>query len=197
MVWIKAVQTMPSYDDALNLFHEWTQSESLRRHAYAVEASMEHYARTFGEDVDLWRMTGLLHDMDYERHPSPDEHPFVGVKALEELGYPEEVREAILGHAQYSGVPRRTRLAKTLFAVDELSGLITAIAYVRPNGLKDLSVKSVKKKLKDKTFAAAVSREDIQTGADELGIPLDEHIANVIAGMQARADRLGFSPQAV
>ncbi len=158
---------------------------------------MEHYARTFGEDVDLWRMTGLLHDMDYERHPSPDEHPFVGVKALEELGYPEEVREAILGHAQYSGVPRRTRLAKTLFAVDELSGLITAIAYVRPNGLKDLSVKSVKKKLKDKTFAAAVSREDIQTGADELGIPLDEHIANVIAGMQARADRLGFSQQAV
>ena len=111
---------MPSYDDALNLFHEWTHTESLRRHAYAVEASMEHYARLFGEDVDLWRMTGLLHDMDYERHPSLEEHPFVGVNILAKHGYPEEVREAILGHALYSGVPRRTLLAKTLFAVDEL-----------------------------------------------------------------------------
>lgn len=156
---------------------------------------MEHYARLFNEDVELWRMTGLLHDMDYERHPSLEEHPFVGVKVLEEKGYAQVMREAILGHAHYSGVPRRTRLAKTLFAVDELSGFITAVAHVRPNGLEDLSVKSVKKKLKDKAFAAAVSRDDIRLGVEELGIALDEHIGNVIAGMQARAERLGFSPQ--
>jgi putative nucleotidyltransferase with HDIG domain len=186
---------MPSYDDALKLFHEWTHSESLRRHAYAVEASMEHYANLFGEDLQLWRMTGLLHDMDYERHPSREEHPFVCVEVLAEQGYPEEVREAILGHALYSGTPRRTLLAKTLFAVDELSGFITAVAHVRPNGLEGLTVKSVKKKLKDKAFAAAVSREDIQLGTEELGVSPDEHIGNVIAGMQARAGRLGFAQQ--
>lgn len=183
---------MPSYDDALLLFHEWTQSESLRRHAYAVEAAMEQYAVAFGEDVELWRMTGLLHDMDYERHPSLEEHPFVGVRELETLGYPEIMREAILGHASYSGTPRVTRLAQTLFAVDELAGFITAVAYVRPTGLEGLTAKSVKKKLKDKAFAAAVSRADIQQGAEELGIPVDEHIGTVILGMQGRADRLGF-----
>ena len=183
---------MPSYDDALALFHEWTESDSLRRHAYAVEAGMEHYARLFDEDVELWRMTGLLHDMDYEKHPTPEEHPFVGVEALREAGYPEAMLEAILGHATYSGVPRTTKLAKTLFAVDELAGFITAVAYVRPTGLDGMKPKSVKKKLKDKAFAAAVSREDIRQGAEELGIDLDAHIANVIAGMQARADRLGF-----
>ncbi|GIV59502.1 MAG: HDIG domain-containing protein [Rhodothermaceae bacterium] len=183
---------MPSYDDALTLFHEWTQGESLRRHAYAVEAAMGHYARLFGEDETLWRITGLLHDMDYERHPTPEEHPYVGTRVLRTAGYPDEVIEAILGHAEYTGTPRTTRLAKTLFAVDELAGFITAVAYVRPTGLADLTPKSVKKKLKDKAFAAAVSREDIRRGAEELGLDLDTHIANVIAGMQADAERLGF-----
>ena len=181
-----------SHDDALALFHEWTKSESLRRHAYAVEAAMAYYAEKFGEDVDKWRVTGLLHDMDYEKHPTQQEHPFVGVKRLGELGYPAEITDAILGHATYSGVPRQTRLAKTLFAVDELAGLITAIGYVRPNGLQDLSVKSVRKKLKDKAFAAAVSREDILQGAEELGVELGDHIANVVTGMQREAGRLGF-----
>ncbi|GIV62010.1 MAG: HDIG domain-containing protein [Rhodothermaceae bacterium] len=183
---------MPTYDDALTLLHEWTRGESLRRHAYAVEAAMGHYARLFGEDETLWRITGLLHDMDYERHPTPDEHPYVGTRVLREQGYPEEVIEAILGHADYTGTPRTTRLARTLFAVDELAGFITAVAYVRPTGLSDLTPKSVKKKLKDKAFAAAVSREDIRRGAEELGLDLDTHIANVIAGMQADAERLGF-----
>ncbi len=184
---------MPNYDDALALFHEWTKTESLRRHAYAVESAMEYYAQKFGEDVEQWRLTGLLHDMDYEKHPTLDEHPFVGTAVLREKGYPEEIIEAILGHATYSGVPRTTPMAKTLFAVDELAGFITAVAYVRPTKLEGMKVKSVKKKLKDKRFAAAVSREDIAQGVEELGIDLDEHIANVIAGMQARADRLGLS----
>ena len=184
---------MPTYDDALDLFHEWTKTESLRRHAYAVEAAMEYYAQQFGEDVEQWRMTGLLHDMDYEKHPTLDEHPFVGTAVLREQGYSEAIIEAILGHATYSGVPRTTLMAKTLFAVDELAGFITAAAYVRPTKLEGMKVKSVKKKLKDKAFAAAVSREDIRQGAEELGLDLDEHIANVIAGMQARADRLGLT----
>lgn len=188
--------TLPSYDDALALFHEWTETEALRRHAYAVEAAMEQYAKQFGEDVELWRMTGLLHDLDYEKHPSLDEHPFVGVAVLRERGYPEVMLEAILGHATYSGTPRTTRLAKTLFAVDELAGFITAVAYVRPTRLEGLNPGSVKKKLKDKTFAAAVSRDDIRTGAEELGVDLDTHIATVIAGMQARADRLGLTAPA-
>lgn len=184
---------MPPYDNALTLFHEWTETDSLRRHAYAVEAAMEHYARLFGEDVELWRTTGLLHDMDYEKHRTPEEHPFVGVKVLREQGYPEEMLEAILGHADYSGIPRRTRLAKTLFAVDELAGFVTAVAYVRPTKLEGMKPKSVTKKLKDRAFAAAVSRDDIEHGAAELGIDMNTHIANVIAGMQARADRLGLS----
>ena len=183
---------MPTYEDALALFHEWTQTDSLRRHAYAVEAAVAHYARQFGEDEELWRMTALLHDMDYEKQPSMEEHPYVGVEVLKEAGYPEIVREAILGHATYSGVPRATRLAKTLFACDELAGFITAVAYVRPTKLEGMKPKSVKKKLKDKAFAAAVSREDIRVGAEELGVDLDTHIANVIAGMQSEAERLGF-----
>jgi predicted hydrolase (HD superfamily) len=137
-------------------------------------------------------MTGLLHDMDYEKHPSPEKHPFVGVDVLRGKGYPEEMLQAILGHATYSGVPRTTLLAKTLFAVDELAGFVTAVAYVRPDGLTGMKPKSVKKKLKDKRFAAAVSREDIQVGVEELGIELDGHIAHVIEGMQAHAGRLGF-----
>ena len=183
---------MPEYQDALHLLHEWTLSDSLRKHAYAVEAGMHFYATHFNEDETLWRMTGLLHDMDYEKHPTPEEHPFVGVEVLRNLGYPEVMLDAILGHATYSGVSRITPLAKTLFAVDELAGFITAVAYVRPNGLDGMKPKSVKKKLKDKRFAAAVSREDIQIGITELDIDLDTHIANVIAGMQQHAERLGF-----
>jgi putative nucleotidyltransferase with HDIG domain len=183
---------MPSYDDALTLFHEWTLTDSLRRHAYAVEAGMGRYAEIFGEDEDLWRMTGLLHDMDYERHPTPQEHPITGVRELEKLGYPEIMRTAIMGHASYSNVPRETRLAKTLFAVDELAGFITAVAYVRPTRLAGMTPKSVTKKLKHLQFAAAVSREDVRLGAAELGIELNEHIANVIAGMQKDATRLGL-----
>ncbi len=184
---------MPDYHDALELFHEWTKTESLRRHAYAVEAAMERYAEQYGEDVGLWRMTGLLHDMDYEKHPSKEEHPFVGVDVLRSRGYPEDMLQAILGHADYSGTPRTTLLAKSLFAVDELSGFITAVAYVRPTKLEGMKVKSVKKKLKDKAFAAAVSREDIRDGADELGVEFDRHIQTVIEAMQARADRLGLT----
>lgn len=184
---------MPTYEDALALFHEWTTSESLRRHAYAVEGAMGHYARAFGEDEERWRITGLLHDMDYERHPTPEEHPYVGVEVLRERGYPEEILEAILGHAPYTGTPRRTRLAQTLFAVDELAGFVTAVAYVRPTGLVGMKPKSVKKKLKDKAFAAAVSREDIRQGAEELGLDLDTHLTHVITGMQADAERLGLT----
>ncbi|MBT8398917.1 MAG: HDIG domain-containing protein [Rhodothermia bacterium] len=183
---------MPNYKEALDLFHEWTKTESLRRHAYAVEAAMAEYAGHFGENEELWRITGLLHDMDYEKHPTADEHPFVGVEVLRSKGYPEEVIEAILGHAQYSGVPRTSLLAKTLFAVDELAGFITAVGYVRPTGLDGLKPKSVKKKLKDKAFAAAVSRDDVYQGAHELGVDFDEHLTRVISGMQKDAERLGF-----
>ena len=142
--------SIPPYSESLDLFLQWTESDSLRRHAYAVEAGMAEYARHFGEDEELWRTTGLLHDMDYEKHPTPEEHPFVGIQALRGLGYPELVLEAILGHATYSGVARTTLLAKSLFAVDELAGFITAVGYVRPTGLEGMSPKSVKKKLKDK-----------------------------------------------
>jgi len=184
-----------TYEDAHALFQEWTESENLRRHAYAVEACMEYYATVFDEDVEKWRITGLLHDMDYEKHPTMEEHPFVGVRVLRERGYPEEIVDAVLGHATHTETPRVTRLAKTLFAVDELAGLITAVAYVRPTRLEGMKPKSVKKKLKDKAFAAAVNREEIRQGAEELGVDLDEHIVNVIKGMQARADRLGLSVQ--
>jgi putative nucleotidyltransferase with HDIG domain len=186
--------TVPSVSDALDLLHDWTKTDSLRRHAYAVAAAMAHYARRAGEDEDLWRVTGLLHDMDYERHPSLEEHPFVGVAELERLGYPEEVRTAILGHAQYSGVPRESAMARTLFAVDELAGFVTAVALVRPDRLEGLTSRSVIKKLKDKTFAAAVSRDDIRRGAEELGVDLDEHIDRVIEALQSEAEALGFGP---
>ncbi len=154
---------------------------------------MEGYAKKFGEDVERWRITGLLHDMDYEKHPTKKEHPFVGVGVLRANGYPEEILQAILGHAEYSGVPRKTLLAKTLFAVDELAGFITAVAYVRPTKLVGMKVKSVRKKLKDKAFAAAVSRSDIDKGAAELGLDLSVHIQNVIGAMEARAERLGLA----
>ncbi|MEQ9105581.1 MAG: HDIG domain-containing protein [Rhodothermales bacterium] len=184
---------MPEYKDALALFHDWTHTDSLRRHAYGVEAAMAFYARHFGEDEQLWRMTGLLHDMDYEKHQTASEHPYVGVGVLRELGYPEVMLDAIMGHADHTGTPRTTLLSKALYAVDELSGFITAVAWVRPTRLEGMSVKSVTKKLKDKAFAAAVGRDDIRNGAADLGIELNEHIGNVIAGMQADATRLGLS----
>jgi predicted hydrolase (HD superfamily) len=156
-------------DEARRLMNEWTASPSLRTHMEAVAACMRAYAaRLAPGEADRWTVCGLLHDFDYERHPTPQEHPFVGVRHLESLGVDEEIRTAILGHAQYSGVPRATPMAKVLFAVDELSGFIIACAKVRPNGISDLEPKSVKKKLKDKAFAAAVSREDIATGIAEL-----------------------------
>ena len=178
---------------AWELLCEWTKSENLHKHALAVEAAMRAYARKFGEDEELWGVTGLLHDMDYERHPTPEEHPFRGVEHLRGLGYPEEMLEAILGHAEYSGVPRTTPMAKALFAVDELSGFIIAVALVRPNkSLAGLEVSSVKKKFKEKSFARGCNRDDIVKGAAELGVELDEHIAFVIEALQGIAPQLGL-----
>lgn len=180
-------------ESAWKLLCEWTESDSLRKHALGVEAAMRAYARRFGEDENLWGIVGLLHDMDYEKYPSPEDHPYKGVEALRDLGYPEEVLAAILGHADYSGVPRETPMAKALFAVDELTGLVVATALVRPSKkLADVKVKSVKKKMKDKSFAKGVSREDIKRGSEELGIPLDEHIGTVIEALQSIADELGL-----
>jgi putative nucleotidyltransferase with HDIG domain len=173
--------------------HEYTASDSLRKHMLSVEAAMRAYAEKFGDDVERWGTTGLIHDFDYERYPnsehSPTEgHPAEGVRILRELGLPEDILRAILGHATYSGVPRDTLMAKTLFAVDELSGLITATALVRPTkNLHEVEAKSVRKKMKDKAFARGVSREDVMTGAEELGVDLDMHIAFVIGAMQSVA----------
>lgn len=184
---------MPTYEDALKLLFEYTESENLRKHAFAVEAVMRAYARKFGEDEEKWAIVGLLHDFDYEKFPTPDQHPWVGSKILEEKGYPEDIRKAILGHADYTGVPRDTLMAKVLYACDELCGFITAVALVRPNKkLEEVTVESVKKKLKDKAFARSVNRNDIYKGAEELGIPLDEHIQFVIDAMKSIADKLGL-----
>ena len=174
---------------------EWTESDSLRKHMLAVEAAMRAYARRFGEDEDKWGATGLLHDMDYEKHPTPAEHPMVGVRELEKRGYPEDVIEAIKGHADYLDVPRDTPMAKSLYAVDELSGFIVAVALMRPDRLEGLKAKSVKKKMKQKSFAAAVNRDDITRGAEELGVDLDEHIEFVAGALRERADTLGLEPQ--
>src|SRR5438874_5936668 len=184
---------------ALQILHDWVKSESLRKHCYAVADSMKHFAQIRGEDVDLWEAVCLLHDMDYERHSnleqSPTEgHPFVGVAWLRENGWSEEICRAILSHADYSGVSRETALEKTLYAVDELSSFIIAVALVRPTkSIHDVDVRAVKKKMKDKAFARAVSREDIVRGAEELGMPLDEVMTNVIAALRADADRLGLA----
>ena len=180
-------------EEAWQLMCEWTESESLRRHMLAVEAAMRAYARRFGEDEEKWGVTGLLHDMDYERHPTPAEHPMVGVRELERRGYPPDVLEAIKGHADYLDVPRETPMAKTLYAVDELSGFITACALMRPEGLDGMTAKSVRKKMKSKAFAASVNRDDIIRGAEELGVDLNEHIEFVAAAMRERADSLGLA----
>jgi putative nucleotidyltransferase with HDIG domain len=181
--------------NAVLLMEEWTESDSLRKHMLAVEVAMRAYARKFGEDEEKWGVTGLLHDMDYEKHPTPDEHPMVGVRELERRGYPEDVLHAIKGHADYLGVPRDTSMSKTLYAVDELSGFIVACALVRPEGLEGLKAKSVRKKMKQKSFAAAVNREDIVRGAEELGVDLNEHIEFVAGALRERSDVLGLPPK--
>jgi predicted hydrolase (HD superfamily) len=179
--------------DALALMREFTQSESLRKHMLAVEAAVRGYARRFGEDENDWGVVALLHDFDYERWPDQANHPFRGVDILKEKGYPEWVTRAILSHADYSGVPRESRLEHTLFACDEMSGFVTAAALVRPSkSVLDLEAASVMKRMKDKAFARAVPRDDLRRGAEELGLPLDEHIANVIAFLREQADALGL-----
>jgi len=190
---------LPTRADALALMHEYTQSDSLRKHMLAVEAAMQAYAEKFGEDVERWGLAGLVHDFDYERFPndahSPtEEHPSAGVRILRERGWPEDILDAIMGHALYTNTPRVTPMAKTLFAVDELTGLITATALVRPSkSVHEVEAKSVRKKMKDKAFARGVSRDDVINGAAELGVDLDEHIAFVIGAMQRSADSLGLA----
>ena len=180
-------------DEAWQLLTEYTKSDSLLKHAMAVEAALRGYARLFGENEEEWGLVGLLHDFDYERWPSLDDHPFRGCEILREKGYPEWVTRAILSHADYSGVPRESRLEKTLWACDEMAGFITAAALVRPSkSVLDLESASVVKRMKDKAFARAVKREDLRGGAEILGVPLDEHIANVIGFMRERADALGL-----
>jgi putative nucleotidyltransferase with HDIG domain len=179
--------------DAYALMTEYTHSDSLRKHMLAVEAAMRGYARHFGEDEEDWGVVALLHDFDYERYPDPEHHPFKGVEILQQRGYPEWVTRAILSHADYSGVPRESRLEKTLYACDEMSGFVTAAALVRPSkSVLDLEAPSVMKRMKDKAFARAVNRDDLRRGAEELGLPLDQHIANVIAFMRVEAEALGL-----
>ena len=179
--------------DALKLMMEYTQGESLRKHMLAVEASVRGYARLFGEPEEDWGVVALLHDFDYERWPDQANHPFRGVEILKEKGYPEWVTRAILSHAEYSGVPRESRLEHTLYACDEMSGFVTAASLVRPSkSVLDLEASSVVKRMKDKAFARAVPREDLRRGADELGLPLDAHITNVITFLREQADALGL-----
>ena len=184
---------------AQNILHDWVQSESLRKHCYAVADSMKQFAQLRGEDADLWEAVGLLHDMDYERHPNMEHsltegHPFVGVAWLREHGWSEEICRAILSHADYANVSREASLEKTLYAIDELSSFVVAVALVRPTkSIHEVDVRSVKKKMKDKAFARAVNRDDIIRGAEELGMPLDDVIANVIAALKADALRLGLA----
>jgi putative nucleotidyltransferase with HDIG domain len=182
-----------SRDDAWKLMTEYTQGESLRKHMLAVEAAVRGYARQFGEDEDDWGAVALLHDFDYERYPDQENHPYRGVEILQARGYPEWVTRAILSHADYSGVARESRLEKTLYACDEMSGIVTAASLVRPSkSILDLEASSVMKRMKDKAFARGVNRDDLRRGAEELGVPLDQHITNVIAFMRVKADALGL-----
>lgn len=185
-------------DSAWNLLCEFTQSESLRKHALAVEACMRAYARKFSEDEQTWGLVGLIHDFDYEKYPSAEDHPYRGSEILKERGYSEEIRRAILSHADYTRVPRQTPMEKTLFACDELAGFITAVALVKPGkSLAEVEAKSVRKKMKDKAFARSVSRDDIVNGAADLGIELEQHIAFCIDAMKSIASELGLAGQAV
>ena len=181
-------------EEAWELLGEYTKNENLRKHALAVEVCVKAYARKFGEDEEEWAVVGLIHDFDYEIYPSAPDHPLKGSEILKEKGVSEEMRRAILGHADYSGVPRDTQLAKVLFACDELAGFITACALVRPDRLATLEAKSVRKRMKDKAFARSVSREAILKSAEELGVPLDEHITFCIQAMRSIADQLGLPP---
>jgi len=181
---------------AWELLTEYTQSESLRKHALAVEACMRAYACKFGEDEERWGVTGLIHDFDYEKYPDAPDHPLKGHEILTKKGWPEDVRKAILGHADYTGVPRESLMAKVLFACDELAGFITACALVRPERIRSLEAKSVRKRMKDKAFARSVSREDITRGAEEMGVPLDEHIGFCIEAMRGIAGDLGLEAAA-
>ena len=183
----------PTRDEAYQLMTDWTESDSLRKHMLAVEAAVRAYAQKFGEDEAYWAVAALLHDFDYEKHPDigADGHPYVGVRHLRDLGYPEDILDAILGHADFSGVPRETLLAKTLYACDEITGLITAAVLVRPDkDIANQTLKSLKKKFKDKAFARGVNRDDVRRGAEELGVDLWEHIDFVLRAMQDRAEIL-------
>src|SRR5215204_3317411 len=185
-----------SREGAWQLVTEWVSSESLRKHLLGVEAGMRAYARERGEDEELYAVTGLVHDLDYERYPDLDTgHPRYALKELEERGYPQEAVDAVGGHADFMGLPRETRMAKTLYAVDELSGFVAACALVRPTGIEGMKPKSVKKKRKQPSFAAAVNRDEVQRGIAELGVDQDEHIALVIEALAERADELGLGPQ--
>lgn len=184
---------LPSREEAWELLCRYTEKEALRKHALAVEAAMRHYARLFGEDEELWGLTGLLHDFDYERWPDAENHPYRGNEILTAEGYPEAMRTAIMGHAPYTGVPRETRLAKALYACDELAGFVVAVALIKPSRkVADVELSSVKKRLKEKAFARGVHREDVYNGAEEIGLPLDEHVENVIKALQGEAERLGL-----
>ena len=186
----------PTREQAWDLVCEWVESDSLRKHLLGVEAGMVAYARRYGEDEERWAVTGLVHDLDYERYPDLDTgHPRYALKELEARGYPQDVIDAVAGHATFLGVPRETQMAKALFAVDELSGFIAACALVRPTGIEGMKPKSVKKKLKQPSFAAGVNREEVARGAEELGVDFDEHVEFVIEAMAERSDELGLGPR--
>jgi putative nucleotidyltransferase with HDIG domain len=186
----------PTRDEAWELVCEWVQSDSLRKHLLGVEAGMAAYARKYGDDEERWAVTGLVHDLDYERYPDLETgHPRYALKELEARGYPQDVIDAVAGHAEFMGVPRETQMAKALFAVDELSGFIAACALVRPTGIEGMKPKSVRKKLKQPSFAAGVNRDEVARGAEELGVDFDEHVAFLIAAMGERADELGLAPR--
>ena len=188
----------PTRDEAWELFREWTESDSLRKHALGVEAAMRAYARRFGEDEERWAVTGIVHDLDYERYPDLDTgHPRMALEELRRREYPDEVIDAVAGHAEFLDVPRETQLAKTLYAVDELSGFIAACALVRPTGIEGMKPKSVRKKLKQPSFAAKVDREQIRRGIEELGVDESEHIQFVIDAMAERADELGLNAEQI
>jgi putative nucleotidyltransferase with HDIG domain len=185
-----------SRDAAWNLFCEWTQSDSLRKHALAVEAAMRAYARRYGEDEERWAVTALVHDLDYERYPDLETgHPRQGLKELERLGYPPDVIDAVAGHADFLAVPRETLMARALYAVDEMSGFVTACALVRPTGIEGMKPKSVRKKMKQPSFAAAVDREQLERAAEELGVEMNEHIQVVIDALAEHAEELGLGPR--
>jgi len=184
----------PTRDEAWSLFCEWTASDSLRKHVLGVEVAMRAYARRYGEDEELWAVTAILHDLDYERHPDLETgHPRIALDLFRELGYPPELIDAVAGHADFLGVARETRLAKTLYAVDELSGFVAACALVRPTGIEGMTPKSVKKKLKQPSFAAAVDRDGVRSAAADLGEDFDEHLSTVIVAMEERAGELGLA----